>query len=74
MSKINGKPPKTADEAMIMLEDTSSLLQFIKDLCSQPTPYQDEYQFTAEGFSGFYGFLDIVQDNIQACHKAIQRL
>ena len=74
MSKINGKPPKTADEVMIMLEDTSSLLQFIKDLCTQPIPYQDEYHFTAEGYAGFYMALSIVQDNIEACHKAIQKL
>ena len=69
MSKKNWVPPNTAQEAMMTLEEISSLLQFIKDLSAQPTPPE----LSAEGYYGFYYFLGFVQDMIEDCHKAIHK-
>lgn len=73
MSKKNWEPPKTAQEAMMTLEEISSLLQFIKDLSTQSTPSRNEYELSAEGYYGFYYFLGFVQDMIMDCHKAIHK-
>lgn len=73
MSKKNWEPPNTAQEAMMTLEEISSLLQFVKDLSAQPTPPAEEYSFSPEGYYGFYYFLGFVQDKIEECHKAIHK-
>lgn len=72
MLKKNWEPPNTAQEAMMTLEEISSLLQFIKDLSTHP-PCQESYDFSAEGYYGFYYFLGIIQDMIEDCHKAIHK-
>ncbi|WKZ17518.1 MAG: hypothetical protein QY310_08720 [Candidatus Jettenia sp. CY-1] len=73
MSKKNWQPPKTPQEAMMTLEEISSVLQFIKDLSVQPTSPAEEYSFSPEGYYGFYYFLGFVQDKIEECHQAIHK-
>jgi hypothetical protein len=69
MSK-NWETPKTAQDAMLTLEKLSALLQFVKDLTTQGGP-SEEYEFTDQGYYGFYYFLGVVQDMLDECHKAI---
>lgn len=72
MSKKNWVLPNTAQEAMLTLEEISALLQFIKDLSTHP-PSQESYDFTPEGYYGFYYFLSFVQDKLEECHQAIHK-
>lgn len=68
MYKKNWEPPKTAQDAMLTLEELSALLQFVKDLTTQGGPSED-YEFTDQGYYGFYYFLGIVQDMLDECHR-----
>lgn len=72
MDKKNWEPPNTRQDALMMLEEISSLLQFIKDLSTHP-PCQDSYDFSPEGYYCLYYFLGFVQDKIEECHQAISK-
>lgn len=73
MDKKNWVPLNTKQDTLMMLEEISSLLQFIKDLSTPPTSPAGEYSFSAKGYYGFYYFLDIIQDMLDNCHKAIHK-
>jgi hypothetical protein len=74
MSKYNmWQPPQTTSDAIESLDKLSDVIQFIKDLTSQPTPPIEEYDFSKDGYSGFYFFLCFIQDVIEASSDAISQ-
>ncbi len=65
--------PQTPSEAVTTLEQLTSLIQFVNDLSSMPTPPINEYSFSCDGFSGLYFFLGFIQDTVEDCVVAISK-
>ena len=63
--------PQTPGEAADTLDKLSDVIQFIKDLTSQPTPPIDEYDLSSDGYSGLFFFFCFIQDTIHDCQDGI---